>query len=393
MPDDMQLIMESWRGYCDTSLEYLISESKKRVLSETEQITLLQQLILESEKRILTEEEQLLLEVSMWGAIKNIALGIGKIAKVTGKGLVGTGKFIKNPKRFISDVNAKVEAKLKVLSKRHAEKMMKDERVVAFIKNHESQVAEIASKVAEELGTQFQEGNLTGLEWQTAGTQDWAAFGQLFGQRLAPLIGDAAREGLKTLFLTLTNNDIIKVAAEELKEHGIPVTEAQKATVGMILGYFLSRSSKQIVFGFIDNFLMVLFGRAIDEGIAAGLAASGITMSPAINKLIVGGLGNTFSDAVGEAVADWVENYLDTAWDYIPPNKETIEGSKVLSFLQRWAGVVGITIGCLLGLVVALGIVKGLGAAAGAVFEEQKQDNKLLLRTFLIPVPTGNTQR
>ena len=89
-----------------------------------------------------------------------------------------------------------------------------------------------------------------------------------------------------------------------------------------------------VVFGFIDNFLMVLFGDRID----AGFMAIGIT-----HTLLAAGLGNTLSDAVGILTGRWVEQAVHL--------RLPVEDDGMLSKAQIiGAETLGIIVGCLIGL-------------------------------------------
>ncbi|MFT5115868.1 MAG: hypothetical protein ACI8P9_005223 [Parasphingorhabdus sp.] len=89
-----------------------------------------------------------------------------------------------------------------------------------------------------------------------------------------------------------------------------------------------------IVFGFIDNFLMIVFGDRID----AGLVSMGIT-----NTLFAAGLGNTLSDAVGILSGRWVEKIVHIK---LPPvEDDSLTKNQIIA-----AETMGIIIGCLIGM-------------------------------------------
>jgi hypothetical protein len=89
-----------------------------------------------------------------------------------------------------------------------------------------------------------------------------------------------------------------------------------------------------IVFGFIDNFLMIMFGDRID----AALISFGIT-----NTLFAAGLGNTLSDAIGILSGRWVEKIVHAKF---PPVKEgSLTKNQTIA-----AETIGIIIGCLIGM-------------------------------------------
>ncbi len=96
----------------------------------------------------------------------------------------------------------------------------------------------------------------------------------------------------------------------------------------------ISIATAFIVFGFIDNFLMIMFGEQIDSF----FRSMGVS-----NTLLAAGLGNTFSDAIGILSGRWVEKLVHLK---LPP---VVDGD--LSRTQTVAAeTIGIIIGCLIGL-------------------------------------------
>ncbi len=89
-----------------------------------------------------------------------------------------------------------------------------------------------------------------------------------------------------------------------------------------------------VVFGFIDNFLMVMFGDQID-GILLSIGIS--------NTLLAAGLGNTFSDAIGILSGRWVEKLVHAK---LPPVEDGHLSKNQIIFAEAF----GIIIGCLIGL-------------------------------------------
>ena len=89
-----------------------------------------------------------------------------------------------------------------------------------------------------------------------------------------------------------------------------------------------------IIFGFIDNFLMVLFGDIIDNW----FISLGVT-----NTMLAAGLGNTFSDAVGIMSGRYVEKIVQMK---LPPIEEGDLTKRQIVISET----LGIIIGCLIGL-------------------------------------------
>ena len=89
-----------------------------------------------------------------------------------------------------------------------------------------------------------------------------------------------------------------------------------------------------IIFGFIDNALMILFGDVIDSF----FVKMGVT-----NTMLAAGFGNTFSDAIGIASGRYVEKIVHMK---LPP----AEDGDLTRTQITIAETLGIIIGCLIGL-------------------------------------------
>lgn len=89
-----------------------------------------------------------------------------------------------------------------------------------------------------------------------------------------------------------------------------------------------------IIFGFIDNSLMVLFGDTIDKW----FVSMGVT-----NTMLAAGFGNTFSDAIGILSGRWVERIVHLK---LPPVEEGDLTKRQILISET----LGIIIGCLIGL-------------------------------------------
>jgi len=94
----------------------------------------------------------------------------------------------------------------------------------------------------------------------------------------------------------------------------------------------LSIGAAFIVFGIIDNGVMIIAGSAIDHKLGEIFKIS--TMASA-------GLGNTFSDIIGICCGRYIEKIVHR----ILPKEEDLPHFKVI-----FAEAVGITCGCLLGM-------------------------------------------
>ncbi|XP_066997919.1 transmembrane protein 65 isoform X5 [Anabrus simplex] len=115
-----------------------------------------------------------------------------------------------------------------------------------------------------------------------------------------------------------------------------------------------------IGFGFLDNFFMILFGDTIEMTMGTMMVIS--TMAAAA-------LGNTISDVLGIGSAWYVERMAARVGVRPPaltPIQLDMSSSRVATNLGR---VIGVTIGCLLGMIPLLFLGKKNG-------ESEKQEAK-----------------
>ena len=108
---------------------------------------------------------------------------------------------------------------------------------------------------------------------------------------------------------------------------------------------FVSKFVGAFVFGFIDNFIMVIAGSEIDAVIGGAVGAAGGTM-------LAAGLGNTLSDAIGELASNSIESAMGKMGldPQIVTDEEVASGPVWMRFLDKQASVIGIILGCLVGL-------------------------------------------
>ena len=113
---------------------------------------------------------------------------------------------------------------------------------------------------------------------------------------------------------------------------------------------FVSKFVGSFVFGFIDNFIMVVAGGAIDAHI--GGLIGGALGSTVNTGMLAAGLGNTMSDAVGELASNSIESAMDKMGldPQAVTDEEVAAGPLWMRFLDKQASVIGIILGCLVGL-------------------------------------------
>ncbi|XP_070854366.1 transmembrane protein 65-like isoform X2 [Drosophila suzukii] len=119
------------------------------------------------------------------------------------------------------------------------------------------------------------------------------------------------------------------------------IESAAPPTAGQLYSIFFVNAVPFIAFGFLDNFIMIMAGEYIEYYLGHFITLS--TMAAA-------GLGNTISDILGITMATYVENgcqIMGLKQPKLTPAQFELKSSKRSSSYGR---VVGITVGCLLGM-------------------------------------------
>ena len=105
---------------------------------------------------------------------------------------------------------------------------------------------------------------------------------------------------------------------------------------------FLSQAIPFVGFGFMDNAIMIIAGEYIEMSIGAALALS--TMAAA-------GLGNLLSDIAGIGFSSKIESLTETFLKIRPPELSRAAASSFNArFVKMLGAVVGVSVGCLLGM-------------------------------------------
>jgi hypothetical protein len=131
------------------------------------------------------------------------------------------------------------------------------------------------------------------------------------------------------------------------------VVEAAEQVVGddltpeikNILIRIFSNFIGSFIFGFIDNFVMVIAGSWIDTKIATAMGGIG-------GPMLAAGFGNTVSDVIGKLA----EKSIEGALNKIGINTDSVSDEEMQNtntfwrFLDKSSGVFGIALGCLVGL-------------------------------------------
>ncbi|XP_026843326.1 transmembrane protein 65 isoform X2 [Drosophila persimilis] len=119
------------------------------------------------------------------------------------------------------------------------------------------------------------------------------------------------------------------------------IESAAPPTAGQLSSIFFVNAVPFIAFGFLDNFIMITAGEYIELYMGHFITLS--TMAAA-------GLGNTISDIMGITMATYVEHgcqILGLKQPQMAPAQFELKSSKRASSFGR---IIGITVGCLLGM-------------------------------------------
>ena len=120
------------------------------------------------------------------------------------------------------------------------------------------------------------------------------------------------------------------------------VTGKKAGSLKKLIRIFVKKAAPMAVFGFIDNVILVLVGEVIDRSIAKTLGIS--TMAAA-------GLGNATSDAVGVLGQETVDKALDKVGLGPSDVENDVPDTALEKFVSTSGGVIGIIVGCLVGMI------------------------------------------
>jgi len=158
-------------------------------------------------------------------------------------------------------------------------------------------------------------------------------------------VQDLARWGVGKETLELIAHSLANANAEAILEScEKAIGKAAPPRVRDFLVRFLKKSSKMIMFGFIDNFIMIVAGDQIDTHIARSMGWSAMAAA---------GFGNMISDVAGEEGG----SAIDTAMEKMGLDVESVSDEQMeqapgwMQFMDRRAGTFGVAIGCLLGMI------------------------------------------
>ena len=127
---------------------------------------------------------------------------------------------------------------------------------------------------------------------------------------------------------------------DELHNNGAS-TSATPVSRDVLMAVFMAQAIPFVGFGFMDNMIMIAAGEYIERSIGATLALS--TMAAA-------GLGNLLSDIVGVATSNKIEAYAEKAGFKSPVLTAAQEATRGPRMAKVMGAIIGISVGCLLGM-------------------------------------------
>ncbi|KAH8263420.1 hypothetical protein KR044_008763 [Drosophila immigrans] len=170
-----------------------------------------------------------------------------------------------------------------------------------------------------------------------------ASDGRSYSKFSSHLNGERAMELLCNLDEDERHNlrdAMCKLEATNVKKM-LEMETAEPPTAGQLYSIFFVNAVPFIAFGFLDNFIMIMAGEYIESYMGHFITVS--TMAAA-------GLGNTISDIIGITTASYVETLcqlLGLKQPRMLPQQFELKSSKRAS---SWGRIIGITLGCLLGM-------------------------------------------
>ncbi|XP_064554063.1 transmembrane protein 65 isoform X2 [Drosophila montana] len=172
--------------------------------------------------------------------------------------------------------------------------------------------------------------------WLPATSRDYSKFStHLSSERAMELLCNLDEDERLNL-----RDAMCKLEADILKKN-LVMEAAEPPTASQLYSIFFVNAVPFIAFGFLDNFIMIMAGEYIESSLGHFITLS--TMAAA-------GLGNTISDIMGITMATYVEEgceLLGLKQPQMTPAQFELKSSKRASSLGR---IVGITVGCLIGM-------------------------------------------
>ena len=126
-----------------------------------------------------------------------------------------------------------------------------------------------------------------------------------------------------------------------------PKPKLTKYLIKKLFRESITAGTKSFIFGFIDQGIMVAAGDEMDDQVKILLGLTGATAT-----MVAAGIGNAISDAFGEGCSFSIEKKLEKMGlsnHMLTPEEEQMKCFKIV---RKWSPVVGIFLGCSVGLIV-----------------------------------------
>ncbi|KAH8400519.1 hypothetical protein KR222_002938 [Zaprionus bogoriensis] len=175
-------------------------------------------------------------------------------------------------------------------------------------------------------------------QWQRPVCRDYSKFStHLNSERAMELLcnlDDEERHNLR--------DAMFKMEADKEKKL-YEIEAAEPPTAGQLYSIFFVNAVPFIAFGFLDNFIMIM-------AVCTAQSLSSLGHFVTVSTMAAAGLGNTISDIMGITMATYVEEgcqMLGLKQPRMTPAQFELKSSKRAS---SWGRIVGITVGCLVGM-------------------------------------------
>jgi hypothetical protein len=158
-------------------------------------------------------------------------------------------------------------------------------------------------------------------------------------------------------------NEVLQQAKQEIsKEVSTAIAqstgEALTGKARLVVKEIVSSGAGPFVFGFLDNFIMLVAGASIDSALGSlGFGATALA-----------GIGNTISDTVSKASEESLDNLMDKV-GFSESKEGQALSSKEKKVVRSMGGVAGITMGCIAGMIPML-----FGVKLGARYVKAQED-------------------
>ena len=184
---------------------------------------------------------------------------------------------------------------------------------------------------------------------------------------------DAAKNAVSNYKKTYTNTVLLADYFTRIERQiGKPVPP----TLQQLIIRYAKDFAYQFVFGFIDNFILILAGAAIDDYVKQIFGSQRLQkiLAPEDLDFITDGIGNTISDGVGDLGGGSVESGIQ-GWEWL---KEAATDKQVEIAPPTWKIILGtstftgVVLGCIVAIPLGILVLK-LGKAGGAALAARGQ--------------------